>query len=413
MIRILEVETGSYRLVNQVTVRMDEKEVWLSVIKIRCLAQRRSREECWNEVRDKKKIRVRMLVEQVSPYSLDLQATKLELECLGRQDKSGTRPASTSEADLSLNKLLTFGERGRTTGSFPGGKNLSRTKDKGVSQSLELKKVLAQFSKLHQSPVFKSSLSQTMRLKCPNYSLWVRMMKKNPRGKDGLSHTSDEAPWQIYKVLAHGNEWRPEALSLSNKSCFKLEEKRGQKSPQCKGGLTKDSRTKKTRRTGGDPMMSSVYMEVQGSSSEPVALSAGVGVVVLLVQETHKKAYYLSHEENDESVGLSADVGIVVLPVPKTLELKTDGELVGLSADVDIVVLPVSKLIGAHLQACPYTKSSLRKGISELPERPKELSVSHFLIEGQQEVGDLKGQQEVGDLKEGLSDQYEEAVTPH
>ncbi|KAL0661468.1 hypothetical protein Bca4012_098305 [Brassica carinata] len=79
-----------------------------------------------------------------------------------------------------------------------------------------------------------------VRLKCPNYSLWVRMMKKNPRGKDGLSHTSDEAPWQIYKVLAHGNEWRPEALSLSNKSCFKLEEKRGQKSPQCKGGLTKD-----------------------------------------------------------------------------------------------------------------------------------------------------------------------------
>ena len=134
---------------------------------------------------------------------------------------------------------------------------------------------------------------------------------------------------------------------------------------------------------------------------------------MLLVQETHKKAYYLSHEENDESVGLSADVGIVVLPVPKTLELKTDGELVGLSADVDIVVLPVSKLIGAHLQACPYTKSSLRKGINELPERPKELSVSHFLIEGQQEVGDLKGQQEVGDLKEGLSDQYEEAITPH
>ena len=134
---------------------------------------------------------------------------------------------------------------------------------------------------------------------------------------------------------------------------------------------------------------------------------------MLLVQETHKKAYYLSHEESDESVGLSADVGIVVLPVPKTLELKTDGELVGLSANIGIVVLPVSKLIGAHLQACPYTKSSLRRGISELPERPMELSVSHFLIEGQQEVGDLKGQQEVGDLKEGLSDQYEEAITPH
>ena len=33
---ILEVETGSYRLVNQVTVRMEEKEVWLSVIKMSC-----------------------------------------------------------------------------------------------------------------------------------------------------------------------------------------------------------------------------------------------------------------------------------------------------------------------------------------------------------------------------------------
>ncbi|KAF8085005.1 hypothetical protein N665_0687s0002 [Sinapis alba] len=81
----------------------------------------------------------------------------------------------------------------------------------------------------------------------------------------------------------------------------------------------------------------------------------------------------LSHEEtggpktlelkaDGDPVGLSADVGIVVL-----LE---DGELVGLSADVGIVVLPDSKLTE-------------------------------------------EGQQEVGDLKEGLSDQYEEAITPH
>ena len=77
---------------------------------------------------------------------------------------------------------------------------------------------------------------------------------------------------------------------------------------------------------------------------ESVGLSAGVGAVVLLVQETHKEGHHLSHEEtggpktlelkaNGDPVGLSADVGIVVL-----LE---DGELVGLSADVGIVVLPV------------------------------------------------------------------------
>ncbi|KAF8113553.1 hypothetical protein N665_0048s0014 [Sinapis alba] len=75
----------------------------------------------------------------------------------------------------------------------------------------------------------------------------------------------------------------------------------------------------------------------------------------------------LSHEEtggpktlelkaDGDPVGLSADVGIVVL-----LE---DGELVGLSADVGIVVLPASKLIEGHFQACPYTQSSLRRGIS-------------------------------------------------
>ena len=88
---------------------------------------------------------------------------------------------------------------------------------------------------------------------------------------------------------------------------------------------------------------------------------------MLLVQETHKEGHHLSHEEtggpktlelkaNGDPVGLSADVGIVVL-----LE---DGELVGLSADVGIVVLPVSKLIEAHVQACHYTQSSLRRGIS-------------------------------------------------
>lgn len=59
---------------------------------------------------------------------------------------------------------------------------------------------------------------------------------------------------------------------------------------------------------------------------ESVGLSAGVGAVVLLVQETHKEGHHLSHEETGG---------------PKTLELKANGELVGLSADVGIVVLPV------------------------------------------------------------------------
>ncbi|KAG5385190.1 hypothetical protein IGI04_036660 [Brassica rapa subsp. trilocularis] len=124
--------------------------------------------------------------------------------------------------------------------------------------------------------------------------------------------------------------------------------------------------------------------------SEPtlVGLSAGVGAVVLLVQETHKEGHHLSHEEtggpktlelkaNGDPVGLSADVGIVVL-----LE---DGELVGLSADVGIVVLPV--------------QNSLK-----LTFKLVTILMSHFLIEDQQEVGKLK---------EDLSDQSEEAVTPH
>ena len=76
---------------------------------------------------------------------------------------------------------------------------------------------------------------------------------------------------------------------------------------------------------------------------------------MLLVQETHKEGHHLSHGETGG---------------PKTLELKEDSELVGLSADVGIVVLPVSKLIEAHIQACPYTQPSLRRGISELPEDP-------------------------------------------
>ncbi|WZZ15653.1 hypothetical protein YC2023_108743 [Brassica napus] len=66
------------------------------------------------------------------------------------------------------------------------------------------------------------------------------MMKKNHRGKGVWSHTSDEAPWKICKVFAHVNERQPEAQSLSNKSYFKLEEKKGQKSQHCKEGLTKD-----------------------------------------------------------------------------------------------------------------------------------------------------------------------------
>ena len=57
----------------------------------------------------------------------------------------------------------------------------------------------------------------------------------------------------------------------------------------------------------------------------------------------------LSHEETGGS---------------KTLELKADGDPVGLSADVGIVVLPDSKLTEGHFQACPYTQSTLRRGIS-------------------------------------------------
>ncbi|KAG5373579.1 hypothetical protein IGI04_018279 [Brassica rapa subsp. trilocularis] len=121
------------------------------------------------------------------------------------------------------------------------------------------------------------------------------------------------------------------------------------------------------------PSLSQEWPVVRGMDQEPVGLSAGVGAVVLLVQETHKEGHHLSHgetggpktlelKENGDPVGLSADVGIVVL-----LE---DSELVGLSADVGIVVLPVSKLIEAHIQACPYTQPSLRRGISELPEDP-------------------------------------------
>lgn len=82
--------------------------------------------------------------------------------------------------------------------------------------------------------------ASSVKLKTPNYSLWVRMMKKNHRGKGVWSHTSDEAPWKICKVFAHVNERQPEAQSLSNKSYFKLEEKKGQKSQHCKEGLTKD-----------------------------------------------------------------------------------------------------------------------------------------------------------------------------
>ncbi|KAG5415281.1 hypothetical protein IGI04_002848 [Brassica rapa subsp. trilocularis] len=53
--------------------------------------------------------------------------------------------------------------------------------------------------------------ASSVKLKTPNYSLWVRMMKKNPRGKGVWSHTSDEAPWKICKVFAHVNERQPEA----------------------------------------------------------------------------------------------------------------------------------------------------------------------------------------------------------
>ncbi|KAG2314731.1 hypothetical protein Bca52824_017853 [Brassica carinata] len=66
------------------------------------------------------------------------------------------------------------------------------------------------------------------------------MMKKNSRGKGVLRHTSNAAPWQICKVFALENKWRPEALPLSNKSHLKLEEKGGNKSQQCRRGLTKD-----------------------------------------------------------------------------------------------------------------------------------------------------------------------------
>ncbi|WZZ24333.1 hypothetical protein YC2023_007734 [Brassica napus] len=94
---------------------------------------------------------------------------------------------------------------------------------------------------------------------------------------------------------------------------------------------------------------------------ESVGLSAGVGAVVLLVQETHKEGHHLSHEETGG---------------PKTLELKANGDPVGLSADVGIVVLlEDGELVGLS--------------------------------------ADVEDQQEVGELNEDLSDQSEEAVTPH
>ncbi|KAG5373728.1 hypothetical protein IGI04_042956 [Brassica rapa subsp. trilocularis] len=121
------------------------------------------------------------------------------------------------------------------------------------------------------------------------------------------------------------------------------------------------------------PSLSQEWLVVRG-------MDQGVGAVVLLVQETHKEGHHLSHgetggpktlelKENGDPVGLSADVGIVVL--------MEDSELVGLSADVGIVVLPVSKLIEAHIQACPYTQPSLRRGIKQEARRKGETSSGH------------------------------------
>ncbi|WZY88510.1 hypothetical protein YC2023_045245 [Brassica napus] len=92
-------------------------------------------------------------------------------------------------------------------------------------------------------------------------------------------------------------------------------------------------------------------------------MDQGVGAVVLLVQETHKEGHHLSHEETGG---------------PKTLELKANGDPVDLSADVGIVVLPVQN----------------------------SLKLTFKLVT-------ILNQQEVGELKEDLSDQSEEAVTPH
>ncbi|KAF8046533.1 hypothetical protein N665_3646s0001 [Sinapis alba] len=72
------------------------------------------------------------------------------------------------------------------------------------------------------------------RLRC------LKMKKITLESKYVWINASNEAPWQTFSVSAHKNEGRPKSLSLSSRSYFKLEEKGGQKSPKCKGGLTKD-----------------------------------------------------------------------------------------------------------------------------------------------------------------------------
>ncbi|KAF3605193.1 hypothetical protein DY000_02047658 [Brassica cretica] len=102
-----------------------------------------------------------------------------------------------------------------------------------VSCSSLLREVF--YPAVHSSPIKNMACPGTLkRLRC------FRMKEITIESKGVWSNASNEAPWQICNVSAHGKEWRPESLSLSSKSYFKLEEKRGQKSPQCKGGHTKD-----------------------------------------------------------------------------------------------------------------------------------------------------------------------------
>lgn len=102
-----------------------------------------------------------------------------------------------------------------------------------VSCSSLLREVF--YPAVHSSPIKNMACPGTLkRLRC------FRMKEITIESKGVWGNASNEAPWQICNVSAHGKEWRPESLSLSSKSYFKLEEKRGKKSPQCKGGHTKD-----------------------------------------------------------------------------------------------------------------------------------------------------------------------------
>ncbi|KAH0852052.1 hypothetical protein HID58_094252 [Brassica napus] len=74
----------------------------------------------------------------------------------------------------------------------------------------------------------------------PNYSLWVRMMKKNHRGKGCLEHTSDEAPWKSARSLLMLMRDNQKLSLCPTNPTSSWKEKKGQKSQHCKEGLTKD-----------------------------------------------------------------------------------------------------------------------------------------------------------------------------